>query len=167
MWSTVLGFLATIVFGSHLVSKLIRARRARREAPERLFGAATAIFDEAHLEATGTVGYPQLAGIYRGHRVQVRPVIDTLAVRKLPALWLLVTIPRPLPLTATFDLMMRPAGPMTFSNFERLPITLPHIPEFPELCVVRTDEPAQLPPLWLIAPHLEMFADPHAKELLI
>jgi hypothetical protein len=62
---------------------------------------------------------------------------------------------------------MRPAGPMTFSNFERLPVTLAHLPDFPELCVVRTDDPAQLPPFCLIAPHLGIFADPYGKELLI
>jgi hypothetical protein len=167
MWSAVFGSLAAVGFGTHLLSKFIKARRAHQEAPERLFGAASAIFDESYFEATGSVGYPQLVGNYRGHFVQVRPVIDTLAVRKLPSLWLLVTIPTPLPLTATFDLMMRPAGPMTFSNFERLPVTLAHLPDFPELCVVRTDDPAQLPPFCLIAPHLGIFADPHGKELLI
>jgi hypothetical protein len=167
MWSTVFGLLAALALGSHFVPRCIKAIRARQEAPERLFGAARAIFDESHFEATGSVGYPQLAGNYRGHRVQVRPVIDTLAVRKLPSLWLLVTIPNPLPLSATFDLMMRPAGPTTFSNFERLPITLRHLPGFPDLGVVRTDDPKHLPPSCLIAPHLGLFADPHAKELLI
>lgn len=167
MWSTVFGSLAAAGFGSHLLSKFIKARRAHQEAPERLFGAARAMFDELYLEATGSIGYPQLAGHYRGYSVQVRPVIDTLAVRKLPSLWLLVTIPTPLPLTATFDLMMRPAGPMTFSSFERLPVTLPHLPDFPDGCVVRTNDARQLLPFCLIAPHLGMFADPHAKELLI
>jgi hypothetical protein len=167
MWSIFFGSLAAIGLGGHLASRCIKTRRAQEEAPQRLFGAASAIFDESHFEATGSVGYPQLVGNYRGHFVQVRPVIDTLAVRKLPSLWLLVTIPTPLPLTATFDLMMRPAGPMTFSNFERLPVTLAHLPDFPELCVVRTDDPAQLPPFCLIAPHLGIFADPHGKELLI
>ena len=56
---------------------------------------------------------------------------------------------------------------MTFSSFERLPVTLPHLPDFPDGCVVRTNDARQLLPFCLIAPHLGMFADPHAKELLI
>ena len=56
MWSTVFGSLAAAGFGSHLLSKFIKARRAHQDAPERLFGAARAMFfDELYLEATGSI----------------------------------------------------------------------------------------------------------------
>jgi len=167
MWSTVFGTLAALAIGAHLVSRYRKASRAQREAPDRLFGAARAVLSDSYFEATGSVGYPQLAGRYLGHPVRVRAVVDTLAVRKLPSLWLLVTIPEPLPLKATFDVMMRPAGPTTFSNFERLPIALDRLPDFPEFAIARTDDPDHLPPPHMIAPHLGMFTSPRAKELLI
>jgi hypothetical protein len=167
MWTTILGTLAALALGTHLVLRFLRAVRAQREAPDRLFGMARAILDDSRFEPTGAVGYPQLAGRYRGHHVQVRAVIDTLAVRKLPSLWLLVTIPEPLPLKATFDLMMRAAGSTTFSNFERLPLAVERFPDFPAHGTVRTDDPEHLPPPHVIAPHLGIFSDPHAKELLI
>ena len=63
--------------------------------------------------------------------------------------------------------MMRPAGPTTFSNFERLPIALDRLPDFPDFAIARTDDPDHLPPPHMIAPHLGMFNSPHAKELLI
>jgi hypothetical protein len=167
MWSTVLGTLAALAVGVHLVSRYRKASRARREAPDRLFGSARAVLSGSYFEDTGSVGYPQLVGHYRGHPVQVRAVVDTLAVRKLPSLWLLVTIPEALPLKATFDLMMRPTGPTTFSNFERLPIALDRLPDFPDFSIVRTDDPNHLPPPHVIVPHLGMFASPRGKELLI
>jgi hypothetical protein len=94
-------------------------------------------------------------------------VVDTLAVRRLPALWLLVTVQAPLPLNAKLDLMMRPAGPTTFSNFDLLPVTLERPAGFPEHAVLRTDDAARAPPAEWLAGHLEVFEDLRAKELLI
>ncbi|MGE0146994.1 MAG: hypothetical protein AB7R87_06375, partial [Parvibaculaceae bacterium] len=110
---------------------------------------------------------PQLVGRYRDLPVRLQPVIDTLAIRKLPSLWLLATIPEPLPLIATFDLMMRPSGPTTFSNFDHLPVTLDRLPDLPLYAVVRTDDAGHVLPHHVAAPHLDVFADARAKELLI
>ena len=104
---------------------------------------------------------------YRDLPVQVQTVTDTLNVRKLPSLWLMVTIAAPLPVTSTFDLMMRPAGPTTFSNFDHLPVTIERPPDFPEQAVIRTDDPGHLLPPHVVAPHLEPFFGGRAKELLI
>jgi len=165
--SSIIGVLAAIALTVLLVRRYFLARRRREEAPERLLGAAKTVLEEADFEERGKVGYPQLVGRYRGHVVQVRPVVDTLAIRKLPSLWLLVTIPEPLPVRATLDLMMRPAGPTTFSNFDHLPVTLERLPDFPEFGVVRTNDPQHVLPAHVIAPHLDLFQDKHAKELLI
>jgi hypothetical protein len=167
MLSSILGSLATLLVAALLVRRFVRAKRARAEAPERLLGRAKALLDDPRFEEKSAADYPQLVGRYRGFVVQVRPVVDTLAVRKLPALWLLVTIPEPLPVRATFDLMMRPAGPTTFSNFDHLPVTLDRLADFPELAVVRTDDPEHVLPAHVVAPHLGIFRDRRAKELLI
>jgi hypothetical protein len=66
-------------------------------------------------------------------------VPDTLTTRKLPALWLLVTLTEPQPLGATWSLMLRPRGAETFSNFDRLPRLLPPQPDLPDDGAVRTD----------------------------
>jgi hypothetical protein len=80
---------------------------------------------------------------------------------------MLVTLQSPLPLTAKFYMMMRPAGPTTFSNFDLLPHTLKHPAGFPEQAVIRTDDAAAVLPADVIRPHIRDFFGARAKELLI
>ena len=81
-----------------------------------LYGPIKTLLRDGRYEGEGSAGYPQLVGFYDGLPVRIFAVVDTLAVRKLPVLWLLVTIPEPVPVRATLDLMMRPAGPTTFAR---------------------------------------------------
>ncbi len=131
------------------------------------FADALKVISEPVFEQQGAHGFPRLSGRYGGFSVQVYPVVDTLATRRLPALWLLVTLQDKLPLQARFDLMMRPAGPTTFSNFDHLPHSLQHPEGFPEHAVIRTDDVDEVLPASVIRPHLAPFFGPHAKELLI
>jgi hypothetical protein len=106
-------------------------------------------------------------GSWNERRVQVRTIVDTLATRKLPARWLSVSITEPVAVPATFDMMMRPGSPTTFSNFDHLQHTLPKAPGFPAEAVLRTDLRGARFPQNLIASHLDIFAEGRAKELLI
>ena len=164
---TLLAIAVAIALAARFVMNFRAAQRKRRDAPDILFANVKPLIDTARFEETGAVGYPQLVGRYRDLPVRLHPVIDTLAIRKLPSLWLLVTIPEPLPLRATFDLMMRPAGPTTFSNFDHLPVTLAPAPDMPLHAVVRSDDPEHVLPHHVVTPHLDIFEDPRAKELLI
>lgn len=112
-------------------------------------------------------GFGRVSGDLRGYEVDLQAVPDALGTRKLPALWILASLIRPLPLTATFDLMIRPTGIETFSKFGQLAHEVPLPPGFPANGQIRTDDPAGLPPGALIRPHLAMFDDPRMKELLI
>jgi hypothetical protein len=151
-----------------LLWRRFRRERARREAiPKRLFGRVRALLEDATLEPTATAGYPRLRGTFGGVPVQVLPVVDTLALRRLPALWMLVTVQAPLPVRAKLDLMMRPAGPTTFSNFDLLPHTLRAPPGFPEAGVLRTDDADRAPPAAWLEGHLDVFEQSRAKELLV
>jgi hypothetical protein len=165
--TTLLGVAVAVLLAWQLARNLQRAARRRREAPDRLFARIMPLIENAHYEDLTKAGYPQLTGSYRNLPVRIHPVIDTLATRKLPALWLLVTLPEPLPLRATFDLMMRPAGPTTFSNFDHLPFAIRPTADLPEQAVVRTDDPDHLLPLHVVAPHLDVFDQPRAKEMLL
>jgi hypothetical protein len=165
--TTILGLAAAIGLAIHFFAKLRREAKKRVNAPDLFFASIKPLIEDAHYEGGDVAGYPQLVGHYRDLAVRLHPVIDTLAIRKLPSLWLLVTIPETLPLKATFDLMMRPAGPTTFSNFDLLPVTLEQAPDLPLHAIVRTDDPQHVLPHHVVAPHLDIFADPRAKELLI
>ena len=126
----------------------------------------TVIADAANVsdDAAGIITWE---GAWNGRRVQVRTIVDTLATRKLPARWLSVSVVEPVAVPATFDMMMRPGSPTTFSNFDHLEHTLPKAPGFPAEAVLRTDGRGARFPQGLIAGHLELFAEGRAKELLI
>lgn len=97
----------------------------------------------------------------------LQAIPDSLTFRKLPALWVMVTLPVPLPLAATLDIMARPTGNEPFSHYGRLAQSLPCPPELPEGTGIRSDNAAAVPALDRITPHLAIFADPQVKELVI
>jgi hypothetical protein len=167
MWSTGLGLVALAVLGWRLVYVFRRKQRQRAASTEFLFADVLAIVEKRVFEQRGADEFPRMSGTYCGFPVQIYPLVDTLATRRLPALWLMVTLQDKLPVKAHFDLMMRPAGPTTFSNFDHLPHTLDRQEGFPEEAVIRTDSAEDVLPASLLEPHLEPFFGPRAKELLI
>lgn len=62
----------------------------------RFFDDCLPAFENPKLTQQG-IEFPRLVGRHRGLEVQLTPVIDTLSVRKLPSLWVLVTIVAPTP----------------------------------------------------------------------
>lgn len=140
-----------------------KARGARRAA---FLDDVQTLFSHG-LKKLNPDGFPRISGDYQGVTFDIQAVPDALNIRKLPTLWLLVSLPEPLPLRATFDLMMRPRGVEMFSRHADLPIQMEPDAAFPHDCTIRTDHPAGLPPRELLLKHLSMLEDPRAKELLI
>lgn len=167
MWSTVLGLVALAALGWRLFHVFRRKQRQKAAATKFLFADVLEVIEEPVFEQRGADEFPRLSGTYRGFPIQIYPLVDTLATRRLPALWLMVTLQDKLPVKAHFDLMMRPAGPTTFSNFDHLPHTLDHQEGLPEQAVIRTDNAEGILPTSMLEPHLEPFFGPRAKELLI
>ena len=126
----------------------------------------TVVADATNI-SDGASGVVTWAGSWNGSRVQIRTIVDTLATRKLPARWLSVSITETVAVPATFDMMMRPGSPTTFSNFDHLDHALPKAAEFPAEAVLRTDRKGVRFPQDIIADHLAIFAEGRAKELLI
>lgn len=111
-------------------------------------------------------GFARLAGTHAGARFDLRVVPDTLTTRKLPALWLLVTLTEPQAIQATWHLMMRPRGTETFSGFARLPHAVPDLPGLPPDSAIRTDEQWGALPAALL--HVPARLDPERlKEVVI
>lgn len=167
MWQTILGSLLAALLAGLLARQLFRRARQRASEPERLFASTRHLIDQPVIAPGHAAGTYQLTGRFEGHDVQIKVVADTLALRKLPSLWLMVTLPGPVPVQATLDLMMRPTGPTSFSNFDHLPQTVPTPTDFPEHAVLRTDDAALMPPPELMKPHLGPFFGVRGKELLI
>ena len=166
--TTLLALLAAVAGTIFLYALSRHLREARLRASRR-----AALLDEVQTLFSGGLkrinpdGFPRISGTYQGLTFDIQAVPDTLNMRKLPALWLLVSLPEPMPVKATFDLMMRPRGVEVFSKHAQLPVQMAADPAFPHDCTVRTDAPEQLPPRQLLLKHTAILADPRAKELVI
>jgi hypothetical protein len=135
IWAVLAGATAGVVLV--LLRRAQAVRAARRGA---FLGAATVLFEQVRIELAAT-GFPRMAGRRGGAEFDIQVVPDTLSVRKLPALWVLVSLPGPLPVTGTLDVLLRPTGMETFTNFSRLPVQVQPPPGFPPDCAIRTDAP--------------------------
>ena len=146
--------------------RLIRETRARTLSRAGYFDAVKPLFDrgEARLQPTG---FPRMTGHRWGLAYDLQALPDTLTFRKLPALWVLITLPEPLPLGATLTLMARPSGNEPFSRFPTLPHAVPTPPGLPAHVSIRTDDASRIPPEALIAAHCDLFQDPRVKELVL
>lgn len=60
--------------------------------------------------AVDPAGWPLLHGWFEGHPATVRVLMDDVAYRKLPVLWLMVTVREPLPPATACSAMARPQG---------------------------------------------------------
>ena len=163
----IVALAAAAGLGFVLWRKAQSSKTSALKTPEILFGEIQSLLDSPTIEPGPTVGTWKLTGHYRGHVFQIQTVIDVLVTRKLPSLWLMVTLPEPQPVEATFDLMMRPAGPSTFSNFDFLDHVVATPSNFPTHAMIRTDDPLKLPAIEKILPHLNLFFGPKGKELLV
>ncbi len=163
----ILGGVLAVILAWLYVRQLSRRAAQAQTAATLLFSDVLPLLENAEMRAGEAAGSWKATGRFGGEFFQFTSVTDTLALRKLPSLWLLVTLPKPQSLQATFDVMRRPAGPTTFSNFEHLPYTLPTPPELPEDAIVKTDGEAQVMPLKAMSTALQILAAPRGKELLL
>ena len=124
------------------------------------------LFSDTRTEISPS-GFPRLSGWHEGDLFDLQVVPDTLTYRKLPALWVLVTLRAPQPVRATFDLMIRPGGFAPFSHFHALPDQITPPAGFPADCAIRSDDPSNLPDESLLRRHLPLFQDARMKELVI
>ncbi|MGQ0610545.1 MAG: hypothetical protein ACT4N9_05505 [Paracoccaceae bacterium] len=144
----------------------LNAARARRSARAAYFSEVSRLFDHVTMRIEPS-GLPRLTARLGPHAFDLQAVQDSLTFRKLPALWVMLTLPEPLPVKATLDIMARPSGNEPFSHFAGLPQALPRPAALAEGCALRSDNAALLPAEGLLAPHLAVFADPMVKELVL
>lgn len=157
--------LALLILGLWLTIQLVHASRARTTARAAYFDAVKPLFSEL-VETIQPTGFPRITGRHFGLSFDLQALPDTLAFRKLPALWVLVSLPEPLPGLATVDLMARPSGNETFSPFSVLRHSLPPVAGLPPDVAIRCDDGPRLPPAGILAEHAALFADSAVKELL-
>ncbi len=145
---------------------LHRQSKARQNVRAGYFIDVMALFTDLRSRLMPS-GFPRISGQYQGDEFDLQVVPDTLTLRKLPTLWLLVTLPCPQPVKDRFDLMMRPTGVESFSNFAALPHQISLLPGFPSDCAMRTDGTCTPAFLNVVARHLAALNQDRLKELII
>lgn len=161
------GTLLALVLAALLVRQAFASGERRRAWGSTLVQPVADLLDRSELRQTGPNEPPMVCGAFRGLPVQARPVIDTLSTRKLPSLWLMLTMPAPLPVAGTFDFMLRPAGGSSFSNHDQLPHALPSPRGWPADGVLRTDRLDSPFDVSALAPLEPLLRSPQLKEILV
>ncbi|WP_216824668.1 hypothetical protein [Paragemmobacter aquarius] len=125
---------------------LLSSRRRRRVMARRgaLLDGCSGLFSD-RLVKVSPLGFPRMAGTADGLRWDVQLVPDALGVRKLPALWLMVSLPAPMPVAGTVHLMLRPTGGEGFSRFRDLPDQVALPAGYPADAALRTDDAGAMP----------------------
>lgn len=140
----------------------LRHRTSRAQARAAFLTHTLPLFDRVTTHIAPN-GFPRMTA-HKGDLVfDLQLVQDSLTFRKLPTLWLMITLPQSMPVTAQLHIMARPTGFEPFSNFKSLHQSM-DLP-LPEDCVARCDHPDQVPPQ--VARHCGIFADPWVKELVV
>jgi hypothetical protein len=163
---TILGVILAAFLAYAFYRYTLRRAAQQAEHAHALFADLFPLLQNADRNPGESIGSWNVTGRYRDNVFQFQTITDTMAVRKLPSLWLMVTLPKPQPVAATFDFMMRPAAATTFSKFDFLQHTLPLPDGFPEEGVLRSDG-LMAAPDGAMRLALSMFRARRGKELLV
>lgn len=145
---------------------LARDRARIRAARGALFDACRGLFESCQVTQDG-VDMAVLRGRYRGRAFRIDPVIDHVNLRKLPVLWLKVTLLEGGPDEGVLDFLVRPQNTEFYSPSAELPVAIEPPAGWPAHATLRTDRPEAMPPAEVVGRHIGFFDDPRAKELLV
>ncbi|MEK0081829.1 hypothetical protein [Benzoatithermus flavus] len=160
------GLLLAIPAAVALVHAWRREQRRARAWRAELFADALDLIEGPALRQDG-LDYPVLRGRWQGLAVELKPIADTVAMRKLPSLWLQVTLTAPTGASGIADVLLRPLGVEYWSPASDLPVSVPTPASLPETAQIRLDHEGAASLLPLVAAHAALLARPATKELLI
>ena len=109
--------------------------------------------------------HPTLSGTVDGRPVTLRPIVDSLTMRKLPVLWLEVVVRRDLPVAAPLNLLARPTGTEFFSPDGRYDHEIAPPDGGPRPARVSTTDPGRAPDAAVLEPAGDLLRDPRLKEV--
>jgi hypothetical protein len=154
-----------VVFASVLCWMYWRNRRATLSARGHLLNECAQLLEGAVI-TRNEAGYAMLEGCYRGYPVRLTLEEDHIAPRKIPSLWLHVTVEGRNSAWGTLDMLVRPQNIEFYSPSWHWDGSVEPLPNWPAHAVYRT---CSTPPdLKLIDPAVRLFfTDEKAKELLL
>lgn len=127
----ILGIVVLAVI-HHRHAARVRADRAR------LFESCCGLLEQSVLMPRG-LNFPLLEGRRGGHDVRLEPVIDTLSMRTLPVLWLVVTIRGPHHVAGRLSVLARSCGTEFYARHGEMGERVPMGQEWPAELSVRSN----------------------------
>lgn len=143
-----------------------REHRGVLAARRCLLNGCVGVLDKAQLTHGGD-GFPRLAGQYEGRAVRVELIPDTMTIRRLPQLWLSVSLLDRNPGVAGFSVLVRPTGNEFYSLNPRFAHRHEPPPGFPAEVLIRGDRGAGRLLAELSKPLGTILADPRVKEVAV
>ena len=165
MLSTVL-VVAMVALVAAMVTEQLRQHRRRKSEHQRLLAEVTGVLQDARtgLDASGM---PFVEGRHEGHDARLDLVIDALALRKLPRLFLRAAIHRLLPVAAPVFAVRLTTGSGMVESDPRLSRTIPTPASWPEDVVVRTTENGTVPVPDALLDVGRLFDDPRTSSVMV
>jgi hypothetical protein len=145
----------------------IREHRELRGSRRTLLSGCAHVLDLAHI-AHGGDGFPRLTGTHGGRAVHVDLIPDTMTIRRLPQLWLSVTMLDTQPGLPGLDILVRQSGNEFYALTDRFTHRLEASEGFPDEVMIRgAGAPAKRLLDALAMPLRQVLSDPGVKEIAI
>ena len=157
-WSLAIWATLTVMY----VYADMRAKRTRAF----YFASATQLFQKCRVVQSGH-SWPVLTGDYSGANVRLEPVFDDLSWRKIPSLWLKVTVFVSNPSRGTLGFLVRPRGCEFYSPTVEINHRLPIPDGWPTDALLCTDDIDTMPRCEKLLAATRVFRDQRVKELVI
>ena len=118
-------------------------------------------------EGRDGAGFPTVDGRFKGLAGAIRMILEVVDLRRLPQLWLSVSVHAPTGQPATLDVLRRVAGAEFYAPADDLPRRLPAPEGLPGDAYLRGTRGAERL-LTRLAPHLaQLLTDARVKEVLV
>ncbi len=155
------------IFCLFLCIMYCRTRNITRNRRRAIYDDCLTLFSDVSV-TQDDVNYPLMHARYNGIDIVIEPLVDHIAVRKIPVLWLIVSIKSPVPYTSTLDYLVRPQNTEFYSPSGNLHTSLDIPADWPQHAALRTDNIDDIPPVDVVGRCVSrVFEDPRHKELLI
>jgi len=123
------------------------------------------LFQNSNLGKT-TSDFPRLIGEYAGYSVALELILDTLAVRKVPPLWLTVEVEGKREIKGSLDIVVRPQNNEFYSPAWQWEGNLVTPANWPKHSIIKYQH--EHSSIAALSDHVPtLFEDDHVKELLI
>ena len=134
--------LALLLVAGVVVLALVQRHHVARVGSDRgrLFEDCLGVLDDARVISRG-LNFPLFTGRRGGRPVRLEPVIDTLSMRTLPVLWLVVTVAGPRVGTGRLSVLARACGTEFYARHDEASDTVLMGPAWPGDLSVRADSP--------------------------